>query len=102
MKLIGRCSHPGEEFVSSLTVFGLLIGAADFEICVLYPDFSVGQGSGSGFPPFTMVFRTSRESLRFRLVGDSYEYMKHGAADSFCCEGLAVTKRAVGALLSSQ
>ena len=89
LDLVGSTVHLGEAFVKTLIVYGLLLGATDFEICVLYCDFGPGVASKPGEPlrPFTMVFRTSRRRWRFRLAGANYDYMRHVGADEFCCPG---------------
>jgi len=48
MKLIAKFSRLREDFAKDLKVSSLLIGATDFEVCVIYPDFGAGQNAGLG------------------------------------------------------
>mgnify|MGYP002142037428 CR=1 FL=1 len=88
LNLVGAFRHLGEGFVSTLKTFGLLLGATDFQVCILYLDFGAGnlRGRDQDLRDFTTIFRTSRRSWRFRLVGQSYPYMSHEADDYSCLE----------------
>ena len=92
LKLVGRCHHLGEKMVADLIVFGLLLGGTDFEVCLMYPDFAEQdlKGPGVKLRNFTMVFRTSRSSWRFRLVGGDYAYMDHNKQNDFSCAGSSI------------
>ena len=54
----------------------------------MYLDFGAGELRGPGQPirPFTTVFRSSRKSWRFRLVGENYAYMTHSTENAFNCK----------------
>ena len=89
LRWVTLCQHLGEAFLTKLVVFGMLIGATDFQVCALYLDFGKGELRGPGQPirPFTKIFRSSRKSWRFRLVGKNYAYMTHSTENAFNCQG---------------
>lgn len=74
LQLLRYSSHLGECFVITLFIFGLLLGATDYEACCLYPDFGSGKvtAPSEALRSFTTIFRTYQESWRFRMVGADY------------------------------
>ena len=93
LKLVGACSHWRGEVVSSVKIFGLLLGATDFEVWVMYLDFGavMFRRPGEGLRPFTKIFKTSRKQWRFRVAANDYNYLSDldlGDLNDFICSGV--------------
>lgn len=77
-KILGVCRRKDLEFLRQLCVFGILAGDTVFDVCVAYPDFAEARVSefanDQPFPPYSIIYRYSKDIWRFNLYGDEDEH----------------------------